>query len=93
MNAYQLFFSPSPATRPICETCRGHVIRLTISHDQDTAQSVTFYDRSGVQMAQYLVHPNQSPYTIKFSNRSPFLFKDGLSVNTGNCVVNLLVIY
>jgi hypothetical protein len=93
MNAYQLYFSPSPATRTICDACRGHLLRMTISHDQSATQSVSFYDRSGVLLAQYLVHPNQSPYTIKFSNRSPFQFRDGLLVNTGNCVVNLLLVY
>ena len=93
MKKYQLHFSPSPLTQPVFDTGGGKVARITVSHDAEGTQPVTFYDREGKQVAHYQVHPMRSPWTITYANRDSFSFTNGLQINTGNCTVDLLVIY
>lgn len=51
MKKYNLTFQASPATQVVALQGRGRVLHITISHSQDTPQTVTFYDRSGTQIA------------------------------------------
>lgn len=89
----QLYFPPSAATQTVVETGRGRALKITLSHDQATTQTTTFYDRDGNLLAEYQVHAMNSPYTITFQNRDAFSFENGLRVNTGNCRLNLLVVF
>jgi len=57
MKSYNLVFSAAPSTQEVRDTGRGHVDRIVINHDEVTAQTVSFYDRDGVLLSQYLVHP------------------------------------
>ena len=93
MKSYNLVFSASPSTQEVRDTGRGHVDRIVINHDEVTAQTVSFYDRDGVLLSQYLVHPNRSPFVVDFGGRRPMGFTNGLDINTGNCVVSLVVVY
>jgi hypothetical protein len=90
MKKHILNLGPSPATQTILDTGRGKVARVTLSHGEETTETVTFYDRDGVQLAQYKLHPMGSPWSITFANRDAFSFENGLRVNTGNCTMNLV---
>jgi hypothetical protein len=93
MKSYNTTFSASPATQTIRDTGRGHVDRIVINHAETTAQTVSFYDRDGLLLAQYQVHPNRSPFVVDFGGRRPMWFTNGLSINTGPCVVSLVIVY
>jgi hypothetical protein len=93
MKKYQLNFPPAVETQTILETGRGWALQITLSHSLEAAQTTTFYDREGVQLAQYIIHPSRCPYTITFRNRDAFSFENGLKVNTGGCVLNILLVY
>ena len=55
---------------------------------------MTFYLADGLtKLAEYAVAPGQSPYTLTFEAGYPLWFDDGLKVMTGNCVVNLIIVY
>ena len=93
MLSHLLTYLASASTQVIRDTDRGHVDRITINHAETTAQTVSFYDRDGVLLAQYQVHPNRSPFVVDFGRQRPMGFTNGLSINTGNCVVSLVVVY
>ena len=86
-------YPDSVATQVIRDTGRGHVNRIVINHAESSAQAVSFYDRDGVLLAQYLVHPNRSPFVVDFGRQRPMWFTNGLSINTGSCVVSLTIVY
>ena len=93
MNKHTLHFPPSPTTQTVLDTGGGRALHITLSHNQSTTQTVCFYDRDGVLLAEYQVHPMNCPYTLTFSNRDAFSFSNGLKVNTGACTLNLVVVY
>lgn len=93
MLKHQRHFPPSPATQTVIDAGRGRALHITLSHTESTTQTVRFYDRDGALLAEYQVHPMNCPFTITFSNRDAFSFENGLQVNTGNCTLNLVVVY
>ena len=93
MLSHLLTYTASALTQVIRDTGRGHVDRITINHAETTAQTVSFYDRDGVLLAQYQVHPNRSPFVVDFGRQRPMWFTNGLSINTGNCIVSLTVVF
>lgn len=93
MKSHNQVYPASASTQVIRDTGRGHIDRITINHQASTPQTVSFYDRDGVLLAQYLVHPNRSPFVVDFSNRRPLWFTNGLSLNSGACVVSVVVVY
>lgn len=93
MLKHTLHFPPSPITQTVLDTGRGRALHITLSHNESTTQATRFYDRDGVLLAEYLVHPMNCPYTITFSNRDAFSFENGLQVNTGSNTLNLVIIY
>jgi hypothetical protein len=93
LKSYNLVFCADVATQQVRDTGRGHVDRIVINHEESTAQTVTFYDRDGVLLSQYLVHPNRSPFVVDFGGRRPMWFTNGLDINTGACVVSLVIVY
>ena len=93
MNSHYTTYTASPATQTIRDTGRGHVDRIVINHAETAAQTVSFYDRDGLLLAQYLVHPNRSPFVVDFGGKRPMWFTNGLSINTGLCVVSLVLVY
>ena len=93
MKTYRLNLPASPATQVIQPGGRGYIQMLSISHAQSSAQSVTFYQSDGSVLAAYQVSPQASPYTLAFPPYFPLWFVGGLSVNTGSCGVNLIMVY
>lgn len=68
----------------------GRLLGYLAGHDCETAQRVVFYDgaRCGGRVLHVaIVHPQQSPARVVFPE--PLAFQDGLSVNAGNCEVNV----
>ena len=68
----------------------GRVKHLLISHAQSTPQQVVLYDSltcSGTILAALHIHPYASPRLVSFPVELPFSI--GLSINAGNCEVNL----
>jgi hypothetical protein len=57
MKTHTLTFPPSPTTQTVIDVGRGRALHITLSHIETTAQTVSFYDREGVLIAEYKVHP------------------------------------
>jgi hypothetical protein len=93
MISHQVTYPASVTTQVIRDTGRGHVDRIVISHEETSTQTVSFYDRDGVLLSQYQVHPNRSPFVVDYGRQRPMWFTNGLSINTGSCVVSLVVVY
>jgi hypothetical protein len=93
MKTYTLTLPASPATQTVRDGGRGYVASMAISHSQATAQAVTCYDRDGVKLAEYIVAPGASPFSQVFPAHAPMWFHEGLLINTGDCVVNMVIVY
>ena len=93
MRTYRLTFSPNPASQVVRPGGRGYITLMTISHAESTAQAVTLYDKDGAALASYTVAPGASPYTLVFPLPRTFWFTNGLLLHSGNCQVNLFIVY
>jgi hypothetical protein len=89
----QFNFPASPATQTVMDTGCGRALKITLSHKETDTQTVRFYDRNGLVLAEYHVHPQNCPFTITIQNRDSFDFSNGLKVNTGACSLNLILVY
>ena len=70
----------------------GRLLAFLISHNQATAQTVTFYDNtaaSGTTILVVMVDPTQSPVYIEFERNAGIAFSTGLHVAQGNCNVSV----
>jgi hypothetical protein len=72
----------------------GRLVGYLISHDEDTPQSVIFYDSTsvgGTVLHVVNVSPERSPFFVRFGqapgSEEGIPFSNGLSVNAGNCEV------
>jgi hypothetical protein len=77
-------------------TGRGRLLGYLISHDQVTAQVVTFYDSlsaAGTVLLRVNVAPEQCPVFVRFGippgRDEGIEFATGLSICAGNCEVSL----
>lgn len=93
MRTHTVVYQSSPSTQIVRASGRGYIALLTISHSASAAEIVSFYDSADNLLARYEVSPSASPFTIAFPARRPFWFSNGLKVNTGDCVVNMTVVY
>ena len=93
MKTYRLTFSANPASQVVRPGGRGYITLMTISHAESSAQAVTLYDKDGAALASYTVAPGASPCTIAYPLPHTFWFTNGLLLHSGNCVVNLFIVY
>lgn len=71
----------------------GALLAIIISHAEATTQTVTLYDGINVSstvLATFQVAPDRSPAYVEFPDDFPLRFTDGLTVEAGNCYVNVL---
>lgn len=91
MGQRKLSFPPSQAAQTVVEGGAGRVIKVTLSNNEHKVQVVSFYDRDGRTIIDYEVRPLGFPYTLNFTNRLIFTFKNGLKIRTGKCRVEMVV--
>lgn len=68
----------------------GRLQGYVAGHDCNQTQRVIFYDNpecGGTILHVAYIHPQQSPVCVVFPQ--PIPFKNGLSVDAGNCEVNV----
>jgi hypothetical protein len=71
----------------------GRVMGIFISHGESTVQSVSIYDglsATGDPIMKIYVAPERCPFYVRFDHMAePVLFDSGLTVDPGNCDVNI----
>ena len=82
-------------TNRIVHTGSGLLYALLASHAETTAQVVSLYDglaETGEPLLRIYVAAEQSPYFLNFQDRLSVPFITGLTVQPGNCEVNLWLV-
>jgi len=77
MKKYQLNFPPAVETQTILETGRGRTLQITLSHSLEAAQTTTFYDREGVQLANISSTHRAARTRSPSATGTPFLSRTG----------------
>ena len=93
MKTYRLTFSANPASQVVRPGGHGYITLLTISHAESSAQAVTLYDKDGTPWRATPWRSGASPCTIAYPLPHTFWFTNGLLLHSGNCVVNLFIVY
>ena len=94
MRTSHITLAASAVLQSVRFSGRGCVTLLTISHAEASPQAVSIYAGDGTTLlAQYIVDPGQSPYTLQYPRGQELWFANGLQVLTGSCVVNLAVVW